>query len=64
MLAFACRLVYQATGDAFLDAAECRLISHLATDQAKLELFDQLGAYLTTLPFHVWRLRPDRNMLG
>jgi hypothetical protein len=31
------------------DAAECRLISDLATDAAKRELFDRLAAHLTTL---------------
>jgi hypothetical protein len=31
------------------DAAECRLISDLATDPAKRELFDRLALHLTTL---------------
>jgi hypothetical protein len=32
-----------------IDAAECRLISDLATDPAKRELFDRLAKHLTTL---------------
>ena len=32
-----------------MDAAECRLISDLATDPAKRELFDRLALHLTTL---------------
>ena len=31
------------------DAAECRLICDLATDQAKRELFDRLAVHLTSL---------------
>lgn len=31
------------------DAAECRLICDLATDQAKRELFDRLAAHLGSL---------------
>src|SRR5438445_12641757 len=31
------------------DAAECALIRDLATDQAKLELFDRLASHLTVL---------------
>lgn len=31
------------------DAAECRLISNLATDPAKRDLFDRLAAHMTTL---------------
>ncbi|MET3840416.1 hypothetical protein [Bradyrhizobium sp. OAE829] len=31
------------------DAAECRLISDLATDPKKRELFDRLALHLTTL---------------
>nr|WP_249167262.1 hypothetical protein [Bradyrhizobium sp. JYMT SZCCT0428] len=31
------------------DAAECRLISDLATDPAKRDLFDRLALHLTTL---------------
>jgi hypothetical protein len=31
------------------DAAECRLISDLATDPAKREVFDRLALHLTTL---------------
>jgi len=31
------------------DAAECKLISGLATDKAKQELFDRLSAHLTLL---------------
>jgi hypothetical protein len=31
------------------DAAECRLISDLATDPAKRDLFDRLAAHMTTL---------------
>jgi hypothetical protein len=31
------------------DAAECRLISDLATDPAKREMFDRLALHLTTL---------------
>ena len=31
------------------DAAECRLISDLATEQAKREMFDRLALHLTTL---------------
>ena len=31
------------------DAAECRLICDLATDQKKRELFDRLALHLTTL---------------
>ena len=31
------------------DAAECRLICDLATDQAKREVFDRLAAHLTIL---------------
>jgi len=32
-----------------VDAAECRLICDLATDQAKRELFDRLALHLTSL---------------
>ena len=35
------------------DAAECRLICDLATDQAKRELFDRLAVHLTSLADHV-----------
>jgi hypothetical protein len=35
------------------DAVECRLISDLATDPAKRELFDRLAVHLTTLADHV-----------
>jgi len=35
------------------DAAECRLICDLATDQAKRDMFDRLAAHLTTLADHV-----------
>ena len=31
------------------DAAECRLIRDLATEQAKREMFDRLAVHLTTL---------------
>jgi hypothetical protein len=31
------------------DAAECRLICHLATDHAKRELFERLAAHLNSL---------------
>ena len=31
------------------DAAECRLISDLATDPAKRDLFDRLALHLSTL---------------
>ena len=31
------------------DAAECKLISDLATDQSKRELFDRLAVHLKTL---------------
>ena len=31
------------------DAAECRLISDVATDTAKRELFDRLASHLTLL---------------
>ena len=31
------------------DAAECRLISDLATDPQKREMFDRLALHLTTL---------------
>jgi hypothetical protein len=31
------------------DAAECRLISDLATEQAKREMLDRLAVHLTTL---------------
>jgi hypothetical protein len=31
------------------DAAECRLISDVATDAAKRELFDRLASHLTLL---------------
>jgi len=31
------------------EAAECRLISDLATDVAKREMFDRLALHLTTL---------------
>jgi hypothetical protein len=31
------------------DAAECKLISDLATDQSKRDLFDRLAAHLKTL---------------
>jgi hypothetical protein len=31
------------------DAAECKLISDLATDQSKRELFDKLAAHLKSL---------------
>jgi hypothetical protein len=31
------------------DAAECRLISDLATDKSKRDLFDRLAAHLTSL---------------
>lgn len=31
------------------DAAECKLISELATDKAKRELFDRLASHLTVL---------------
>jgi hypothetical protein len=32
-----------------VDAADCRLVSDLATDPAKRELFDRLALHLTTL---------------
>ena len=35
------------------DAAECKLISDLATDPAKRELFDRLALHLTTLAHRV-----------
>jgi len=37
------------------DAAECRLISDLATDLDKRELFDRLALHLTTLADQVER---------
>ena len=37
------------------DAAECRLISGLATDLDKRELFDRLALHLTTLADQVER---------
>ena len=37
------------------DAAECRLISDLATDPDKRELFDRLALHLTTLADQVER---------
>jgi hypothetical protein len=36
-------------GKARKDAAECRLISDLATDTAKRELFDRLASHLIVL---------------
>jgi hypothetical protein len=35
------------------DAAECRMISDLATDPAKRETFDRLALHLSTLAHHV-----------
>jgi hypothetical protein len=35
------------------DAAECKLISDLATDKAKQELFDRLAEHLSSLAAHV-----------
>ncbi|MET3844056.1 hypothetical protein [Bradyrhizobium sp. OAE829] len=41
---------YQARLDKLrTDAAECRLISDLATDPAKRDLFDRLALHLSTL---------------
>jgi hypothetical protein len=37
------------------DAAECRLISDLATDQGKQELFDRLATHLATLADQIER---------
>ena len=41
------------------DAAECKLISDLATDQQKRDLFDRLAAHLGTLADQV-----EQEMLG
>jgi hypothetical protein len=46
------------------DAAECRLISDLATDPAKRELFDRLAAHLTTLADQVELAMLDRKPMG
>ena len=41
------------------DAAECKLISELATDKPKQALFDRLAAHLGTFADHV-----EQEMLG
>jgi hypothetical protein len=41
------------------DAAECRLISDLATDTAKRELFDRLALHLTALADQVEQAMPQ-----
>jgi hypothetical protein len=40
------------------DAAECRLISDLASDTAKRELFDRLALHLTALADQVEQAMP------
>ena len=46
------------------DAAECRLISDLATDTAKRDLFDRLALHLTTLADQVEREMLKRNPMS
>jgi hypothetical protein len=46
------------------DAAECRLISDLATDLDKRELFDRLALHLTTLADQVEREMLKRKPLS
>ena len=46
------------------DAAECRLICDLATDQAKRELFDRLAVHLTSLADHVELAMIDASKSG
>ena len=41
------------------DAAECRLISDLAADPVKRDLFDRLAAHMTTLGDHVEQVMLD-----
>ncbi|MBR1271615.1 hypothetical protein JQ629_29435 [Bradyrhizobium sp. AUGA SZCCT0222] len=46
------------------DAAECRLISDLATDPAKRDLFDRLALHLTTLADQVEEALLHRKPTG
>ena len=46
------------------DAAECKLISGLATDKAKQELFDRLSAHLTLLADQVEMAMLERKKSG
>ncbi|MBR1235570.1 hypothetical protein [Bradyrhizobium sp. AUGA SZCCT0182] len=46
------------------DAAECRLISDLATDPAKRDLFDRLALHLTTLADQVKEALLHRKPTG
>jgi hypothetical protein len=46
------------------DAAECRLISDLATDPVKREMFDRLAAHLTTLADQVEQAMLDWKPTG
>jgi hypothetical protein len=44
------------------DAAECKLISDLATDNAKRDLFDRLASHLTVLADHVETAMLERKV--
>ena len=44
------------------DAAECKLISDLATDKAKRDLFDKLAAHLTVLADQVETAMLERKV--
>jgi hypothetical protein len=44
------------------DAAECKLISDLATDNAKRDLFDRLASHLTVLADQVETAMLERKV--
>lgn len=46
------------------DAAECKLISELATDKPKQALFDRLAAHLGSLADHVEQEMLSRDKVG
>ena len=46
------------------DASECKLISDLATDKAKRDLFEKLAEHYTVLAAEVKRAMSDRSSVG